>query len=576
MENNYAIGEVYDLTFQSIIVKDGSQYIVVSDDHDDYTVKPYDYQVEYSTFPHFISCFVKKIGLNGKPYFEQNRESVLKDRYYQFDKIHQFSVDVVCLDTYSNTHYYILSDEYGISHRYYQNDGGHLLKSGDNISLIVKGIVPAQQGKNNARLQLEAIDAKAKRAELVYTTQGVTYPKMSGYKYFGVENEKTEFKSSIVYPAGETGPNIDKQLGIICRTIAGFMNANGGTLYIGMGDNGYVCGIENDYSHLNEGDVDFDYKANDDHYVLRITNYLCKILGRIAGTLVNINIEQDNDKKYCVVNIKKASRPVWFDGNKLFVRIVNTNRMMKNDEVTQFVLERVSKSSFEQQREQEQPATEAPESQQTFSSSQASSSPELPANTQIAVKKAPKAWRVITFFRTGEWSFQKDELQGADVVCNAIIPCDARQNALILIIAYSDGHVEATQLRSIMYGKSGLLPEGTRRGHGLHLSSGNPVSVFCVKKKDMLILTSEVSGERYVKALDVDTLGIHDRMGKGNSIIREDGAVLIKATHVPDDVGKRVALKGSGIFIEKNQKYTKGGVRLSSLASNYRDMINEL
>ena len=197
-----------------------------------------------------------------------------------------------------------------------------------------------------------------------------------------------------------------------------------------------------------------------------------------------------------------------------------------------------------------------------------------PAPAAVVVKKAKKVWRHITFYDNGDWSFQKNELQGPDVVINAEIPEDAKQKGLILILAYENGHVEATQLKEALYGKNGLLPEGKRRGQGLCLANGKVVSVFCVKKKDMLLLTSEVAGEKYVKALDVDTLGIHDRMGKGNEIVREKGATLVDAVRILDDAGARISLKGSGIFIEKNQKYTKGGVKLTALAPNYQTFID--
>ena len=67
---------------------------------------------------------------------------------------------------------------------------------------------------------------------------------------------------------------------------------------------------------------------------------------------------------------------------------------------------------------------------------------------------------------------------------------------------------------TLLYGKNGLLPEGKRRGQGLHPANGKAVAAFCVNKKDMLLLTSSVSDERYVKALDVDTLGIHEHSAR--------------------------------------------------------------
>ena len=575
MNTTYEVGKTYELRFASTIVKDGTQYIVATDGPNDFTIKPYDYQTEYSLIPSILSCYVRKIGFTGMPYFEQSKEAVLKDRYYQFGGTHTFTIDEIHLDTNSNKQFYVLSDEFGITHRYYPKDGEEVKKSGDQVSLVVKGIVPAQNGKNNARLDLDVKAPATAGAQLVYSTAKPVYPKKSG-KNFGSEDAKKEFKSSIVYPAGDTLPDIDKQLGIICRTIAGFMNAGGGTLYIGVSDSGYICGIDGDYSHLNDGDEDFTYKENDDQYMLKITNRICSVLGRTAGTLIDMEIKEEDGMKYCVVDIKKASRPIWYEGNKLFVRMITTNRMLKNDEITQFVLDRVSKNSFVKQKQEEAPVAEsAPATQAQSAAAPAAPAPAVqPAPAAVVVKKAKKVWRHITFYDNGDWSFQKNELQGPDVVINAEIPEDAKQKGLILILAYENGHVEATQLKEVLYGKNGLLPEGKRRGQGLCLANGKVVSVFCVKKKDMLLLTSEVAGEKYVKALDVDTLGIHDRMGKGNEIVREKGATLVDAVRILDDAGARISLKGSGIFIEKNQKYTKGGVKLTALAPNYQTFID--
>ena len=578
MDITYEIGKVYDLTYLNTIVKeDGNQYLVATDGYLQYTIKPYEYQTEYDSIPRTLSCYVKKIGFSGKAFFEQSKEAVLKNVYYQFGEEHKFVIDEVHIDANTNKTFFVLSDEYGLTHRYYPKDGEESKKSGDSLTLVVKGIVPAQAGKNNARLDLcvKTAESRTPSAELVYSTAKPVYPKHVGKKNFGCEDAKKEFKSSIVYPAGDTVANIDKQLGIICRTIAGFMNANGGTLYIGVSDNGYICGIEGEYCHLNDGEEeDYTYKENDDQYMLKITNRVLKRLGMTAGTLMNMRIEEEEGKKYCVVDIKKASRPIWFDGNKLFVRIVTTNRLLKNDEITQFVLDRVSKNSFVKQKQDEVPVEDNSVDEQAQPAvTAAAPQPAVPASVPVVVKKPKKVWRHITFYDNGEWSFQKDELQGADVVCNAEIPEDAKQKGLILILAYENGHVEATSLKEVLYGKNGLLPESRRRGQGLCLANGKVVSVFCVKKKDMLLLTSEVDGDKFVKALDVDTLGIHDKMGKGNEIVREDGATLVDAVRIPDDDGARISLKGSGIFIEKNQKYTKGGVRLASLAPNYQTLI---
>ena len=572
MQTIYEVGKTYDLTVVSTIVKDGSPYIVVTDEEHDYTVRPYDYQIEYSSIPDSLSCFVKNIGLSGKPCFEQTKESVLKDRYYQFGVFHTFTIGEVSIDNKTRKTFYVLSDEYGITHRYYPGDEEIVKKSGDSISLKIKRIVPAQVGRNNARLDFEPAETGVKS---VSQSPRPVFPKNAGKKCFGSEDEKREFKSSIVYPAGETGPDIDTQLGIICRTIAGFMNAKGGTLYIGVSDNGYVCGIEGDYQHLNDGEEEFVYKEDDDHYMMKITNRICKLLGRTAGTLIGMRIEKEDEKKYCVIEIQKASRPIWFEGNKLFVRIVTTNRKLLNDEITQFVLDRVSKTSFLKQKETEGPVT-ADVSEESSETTTPSPVPPVPivAPAPITVVKASKpSWRFITFYKNGDWSFQKNELTGDDVVCSVNVPGDAKRYNYILILAYENGHVEATYLKEVLYGKNGLLPEGSRRGHGLCLANGRLVSAFCTNKKDMLLLVSDIAGNAFVKAVDVDTLGIHNQMGKGNGIVRENGATLQQVVHIPENANVRFALQSSGIFIEKNQKYTKGGVSIIALTPDYKKFI---
>ena len=62
------------------------------------------------------------------------------------------------------------------------------------------------------------------------------------------ENELTEFKSSLSWDFNKN--RIDEELGyLVVKTIAGFMNTNGGTLLIGVDDNGNIIGLDKDYSH---------------------------------------------------------------------------------------------------------------------------------------------------------------------------------------------------------------------------------------------------------------------------------------------------------------------------------------
>ena len=182
METTYEVGKTYDLPYEGLTVLNNEPYITVTDGKHNYTLKPYDYQIEYSVFPKVVKCYVRKIGYTGAPYFEQLKEQVLQDRYYQTDVNHEFTVSDILIDPKTNKVFYILSDEYGIQHRFYPGDDEIVKKSGDRITLLVKGILPSQDGKNNARLDLCLPGSDGKAAK---SAAGPVYPRNAGKKHFG-------------------------------------------------------------------------------------------------------------------------------------------------------------------------------------------------------------------------------------------------------------------------------------------------------------------------------------------------------------------------------------------------------
>lgn len=571
---NYEIGEFYPLevTPQCTTVIGGTPYILVKDkEEEEYTIKPFEYQIEYSIFPKTLSCFVKKITASGRVYFEQSKENALRERYYHFGELHEFKITEVKDDESTGATYYTISDEYGFSQRFYPDMESILKRKGETVKLLVEKIIPAQKGKNNARLELKDPDTAPETCPMERISE---YPAQDGKKYFGQEDDRQEFKSSIVYPAGSTEADIDKQLAIICRTIAGFMNKDGGTLYIGVSDDGYVRGIQDDYGHLNDGEDTRTYRENDDHYLLKITNAICDHLTNYAGSLVNMEIKSDQGLKYCEITIKKAGRPIWFDGTKLFSRVVCSNRLFKNDEVTQFILDRTTKEGFMEQQRKE---ADNPTISKSTPAPDTAAPVKVQSTTKLSTTNSAKAWRHIAFHQNGSWSFQKDYPNGQDVVYVASVPADAKQNSLLLVVGYEDGHVDVVNLTKALYGTRGLLPERTTRIDGWKPENGRIVNAFCAKRGEMLLITGNRGGTQIVKALSVNTLGIHDKMGnRGNDIAQDNTVSIEHLCLVPDIEGNYTAVKGCGIFIEKNQKYTKNWIELKSLEPIYIAMINRI
>lgn len=78
--------------------------------------------------------------------------------------------------------------------------------------------------------------------------------------YLGMESGTVEFKTSIVYPSSNNmQPNQTEQEVNVFRGICAFLNSTtGGTLYLGVNDQGYITGVENDMKFLHKFTMD-DY-----------------------------------------------------------------------------------------------------------------------------------------------------------------------------------------------------------------------------------------------------------------------------------------------------------------------------
>jgi schlafen family protein/N-6 DNA methylase len=92
------------------------------------------------------------------------------------------------------------------------------------------------------------------------------------------------------------------------KNIVGFLNAEGGTLLIGVSDNGIVTGIEDDF-----------FKTND-KYLLHFKNLINSKIGSEFYPLIDYDIFTVLDKKVLKVNCKASNEPCFYEDNEFYVR----------------------------------------------------------------------------------------------------------------------------------------------------------------------------------------------------------------------------------------------------------------
>jgi hypothetical protein len=147
------------------------------------------------------------------------------------------------------------------------------------------------------------------------------------------ESMGVEFKSSARWSLrGETqDPKLEF---VILKTVAGLANGEGGTLLIGVDDEGTVLGLERDYSTLG--------KANRDGYELFLTQLLETNLSGTAARLARITFERLGEQDVCRIDVAASARPIFVraPGSKepadFFVRTGNSTRQLVGSDMLNY------------------------------------------------------------------------------------------------------------------------------------------------------------------------------------------------------------------------------------------------
>lgn len=193
-------------------------------------------------------------------------------------------------------------------------------------------------------------------------------------KINAVEGQKLEFKTSAFYAPGEHNPGL-KQMRTIAETVAAFMNAEGGTLYIGIADDGTIRGIGEDLDVLahmrssvalklpNMNDETYVYNGTADHYQLKLQHVFQAFLSPNHAKYIELidfgRMTRTSHVKCCRIKVKKCADNEFvyctekYGPNKpvveeIFVRIGNEKKPLQGRARDEFVEARV-KAGFEAQ-----------------------------------------------------------------------------------------------------------------------------------------------------------------------------------------------------------------------------------
>ena len=145
------------------------------------------------------------------------------------------------------------------------------------------------------------------------------------------EGDQLEFKSTLRWDlkAGKTNQAIERSC---LKTITAFLNTHGGTLLIGVRDDGTTEGIESDKF------------VNEDKFLLHLWTLIRTCLGRDVSPYLRSSLEKTENRTVCIVRCTPCNRPVFLRqpgfNEEFYIRVGPGSTALDVSEALKYVADR--------------------------------------------------------------------------------------------------------------------------------------------------------------------------------------------------------------------------------------------
>jgi hypothetical protein len=144
------------------------------------------------------------------------------------------------------------------------------------------------------------------------------------------ESETVEFKSTLRWNLKHDRPGKEVEKAAL-KTLAAFLNSRGGTLLIGVGDDGILLGIAQDQF------------PNEDRFLLHFNNLLKEHIGLENMAFLDFDLRSLGEHKILVVDCAPATEPVFYrhgKEEKFYVRVGPGTRELALSQVVEYLKKR--------------------------------------------------------------------------------------------------------------------------------------------------------------------------------------------------------------------------------------------
>lgn len=148
------------------------------------------------------------------------------------------------------------------------------------------------------------------------------------------ESETVEFKASVFH---SLKPDVPEKVitGSIIKTVGAFLNTNGGTLVIGVADDGTILGLADDLQLKS---------FNLDGFENALRTLLINAVGAVPASRCGTRFQHVDGVDVCLVDVEAGLKPTYADTDKgkglFFIRAGNTTRQLDTKETVEYVANR--------------------------------------------------------------------------------------------------------------------------------------------------------------------------------------------------------------------------------------------
>ncbi|MBI5126787.1 MAG: putative DNA binding domain-containing protein [Candidatus Taylorbacteria bacterium] len=146
------------------------------------------------------------------------------------------------------------------------------------------------------------------------------------------EGGRIEFKQTLRWDIRKKAVSKEVERAIM-KTIIGFLNADGGTLVIGVDDDGNVVGLQEDFESLP--------KKNRDSFENHFTALVKAMIGIKFRSLIHTRFEKIGEEEVCIIDVEPSSKPAYLIGTdgkeEFFVRTGNATNPFRMSEAEEYI-----------------------------------------------------------------------------------------------------------------------------------------------------------------------------------------------------------------------------------------------